>query len=935
MRPFAPLLLLVAAVVPSPARAADPAALPPLLEGLDLLESGKYADAVAPFSRAIQADSEDHNLWIARGVAKGLAEKPDAAEKDFLRAQKLDPQDNHVRLWLQFCYNMKGDFQKASVTYVGASRDQYENLVIDTGNLYGRLAFASQGDRGGENGEFLDKPRNERAQALTRLPDVAAAFVDRTKSTLGDLGPLLAQRAKNLMADRNFAAALANLDKAQQIRPSDIAILHDRAICNLNLGAAAAAREQFTRVLTANPAAAPSFAGRATAAAVLGDAARAASDLDHATRLDPGHAADYKRAVDEALRNNPPAQIKREDLSKKVEELIAAAKASTTEDDLLNRATAIIKGANAYRLRSDETYFDRRLRLEDKARSNTPDALADLGEFLYREATVTHVEKVEPRADAIPYRPQDTDAELRYAEQSCDRALATRRDHVKALTYKALCLMARLQWGDAETLLKHALQIDPTYGPLLDGMAKLLNHAAAVRAQRAFQLRQTQTWETTYYYYWRHPSPADLAQADALDRQARQLWELARKHLEAAAKQDAGKPLGYYYTAILAKQQDRPADARAAFEECVRLDPAFQSAWDELAVIYAAQNLPREAAEAKSRSVNLVHTTAGHMLRYAWGNIPRTRFKTATEALARAIDYDPADPRACAYLGVIDAADEKPGEALACFRAAAALDEARSALNGTSLRSAGASHVPAAATGFTMSLNNRLGQIALERNRPDVAVEAFRRNVALERRVPQSEWFTLLPVSMLPDTDSGELGNFPEADAAISLFMTARAGLGQALIQQGKTDEGLAQLRACLAMPRLRHPTQEPVNRVGPPWLQAKVALLRVLIDRKDWDAAWREKNDQDWPAVRPSREQEAQYLALAQEIDKHRAAAQDAGNDRDERAARQEMERRLKEYQQKRDADLQRRREESDRRRQELQKQRDDADRRRQNVRQ
>src|SRR5690242_10281899 len=99
MRPFL-AFLVVSSLIATFAGAAEPAALPHLLEGLDALEAGKYADAVAPFSAAIEADSEDHNLWVARGVAKALALNPDAAEKDLLRAQKLEPQDRHVSLWL-------------------------------------------------------------------------------------------------------------------------------------------------------------------------------------------------------------------------------------------------------------------------------------------------------------------------------------------------------------------------------------------------------------------------------------------------------------------------------------------------------------------------------------------------------------------------------------------------------------------------------------------------------------------------------------------------------------------------------------------------------------------------------------------------------------------------------------------------------------------
>ena len=73
----------------------------------------------------------------------------------------------------------------------------------------------------------------------------------------------------------------------------------------------------------------------------------------------------------------------------------------------------------------------------------------------------------------------------------------------------------------------------------------------------------------------------------------------------------------------------------------------------------------RETAEAKSQAVNLSHSTGGHMPRYAWLMIGKTKYKTANQALLRAIDFDPADPRAAAYLGVIAQGDNRPDNALA------------------------------------------------------------------------------------------------------------------------------------------------------------------------------------------------------------------------------------------------------------------------------
>src|SRR5712691_8743064 len=102
------------------------------LQGLDALEAGKYNDAASAFSSAIDADEERVASWIARGVARALAENFTAAEKDINRAQRLEPANQEARLWLSAITNMKATFMKSGLIYQQATRDQYENAILDT-----------------------------------------------------------------------------------------------------------------------------------------------------------------------------------------------------------------------------------------------------------------------------------------------------------------------------------------------------------------------------------------------------------------------------------------------------------------------------------------------------------------------------------------------------------------------------------------------------------------------------------------------------------------------------------------------------------------------------------------------------------------------------------------------------------------------------------
>ena len=902
------LIPLAASVAVAAAPANDGRAA--YLEGLDLLERGQYAESARALSQAVEADEEKVDYLIARAAAATLAEDFAPAERDLARALRLDQGNKHARMWLASIHGMKGDFMQSSATYPYATRDPYENLVRSMSHEYGALAFAS---RRPEDREYLDGPRKQRAAAVAKFGEIGRAVAQRVKGASGDLAPLLVERATKLMADKKWGEALADLRRAGDARPADATVLHHRAFCNLNVGAPGRAREQFTRVLTAHPGWASSWAGRATAAAVLGDHRRAGIDLERACLLNPAEAARFKAMVEGAIKVNPASGGAKGDLAGLLDALYQQAAAGAAADELAKQAMGVIRAANAHRLRADETYLSARMKLEDAVRAapRVPGPLADLGEFLHREALAVRTEKVEPRAVAFTYRPQDARSqqnEVAQAEQALDAALQADPRHVKALTFKAACLAWRGQWGDAEGLLRTALEVDATYGPLLQTFAQVLSHAAGVKSAAAGNLRSTKSWEDAYYYYYRSPSQAELALADQYARQAQALWALAQKHLEAAAKLHAGTADGFYYEGVIAKNRGDTAAAIAAFEQCVKLQPDRAAAWDELATFYYRAGRQRDAIGAKSAAANVAHTTAGHFLFYAWGHIARTAYKTARETLTAAMAVDPADPRVCAFLGVIAAANDKPAEALAWYRCAGALHEARALLDGTSVRSPSPETLTAEAAAFPWAVNNRLAQLALTLNRPQDALAAAMANIGVEERVPKDDRFTPLPGSMLPDVDDGQTIPVPEADAAISLIAWSHVYAGQAQAALGRQDEANRHFAHVADLPKQRAPTVKPINRLGDPWATARIAMLRQFIAKRDYEGAFRLGTSGESPGG-ISRPLQDELRKLSNEAMSRRSDARRDEADRDtvqqmqqlRERARQEEEQRLREADERR----------------------------------
>src|SRR4051794_35813306 len=64
-----------------------------------------------------------------------------------------------------------------------------------------------------------------------------------------------------------------------------------------------------------------------------------------------------------------------------------------------------------------------------------------------------------------------------------------------------------------------------------------------------------------------------------------------------------------------------------------------------LADACAALRLAEKAADERVRALNLLHTTAAARLQQVWSAVAGTRWRTAREALAQALELDPADAR--------------------------------------------------------------------------------------------------------------------------------------------------------------------------------------------------------------------------------------------------------------------------------------------------
>src|SRR5205823_11504350 len=112
MRPAACLAAIIAFVASTQAYAASaPANSPGLsayVEGLDGLMQGRWPEAAAAFSRALDTLGDDPTIVLARGVAYTLSEQFPQALKDLDRAKRLGLRGRETELWTYVTEAMSG-----------------------------------------------------------------------------------------------------------------------------------------------------------------------------------------------------------------------------------------------------------------------------------------------------------------------------------------------------------------------------------------------------------------------------------------------------------------------------------------------------------------------------------------------------------------------------------------------------------------------------------------------------------------------------------------------------------------------------------------------------------------------------------------------------------------------------------------------------------
>ena len=771
------------------------------LDGLGKLAAGDWAKAVGAFTKAIDADEENVDCRVARGVALTLQEKFPAAIRDLSRALRQRPDDWEAKLWLGTAYKLSGDAATAAGHVVNGPRGVAIPSQADRDYSQFMLTMSSNYWAASTNGSYTDPRTGKKLTAhdiaATDFPKAGLLFAERRKASAPpEVAGMVLERVKASISKGDYAAAIGDLDSLLAGSPRDDSLILLHADAALALGDYSGSRFDYTRVLTDQPARAAAYVGRAKAAANLADAERAKADLAVAAQLGAKDVEAARQAAARAL-----AGVKPQDVAKAWSDFEKAARDGAGAAKLAELATAVVRAVNSRRLRYDEIYQDRLHVLQEAMRADpkSPDRIADLADFVFKESD-TPFEQVEPRSWPVYYRfvPQGvpkfgptgeiltappfgrTPGEVAWSLKLVDDALKVNPDHVRSMGVKGAIFNSQGRYEEALAVLNKAVSLKPDDYILLrersvafQGLAReKMLAATALRGPKITTVKNQDGSTTTTTVY---PSAADLARANMLEREAKECGQKASQDMAKVMKLTAGKAMNAYYQGLTDYAYHDLKQAQADFQQAVKLDPKLREAWDQLARVCLELKLPEEWAAAREGAIAPIQTTAGPWLAVARERIVKTQFKSARAALASSAAIDPADARIPAYEAVIEAANDKPVDTLVKCRMALALEQVRNQLAGRNLDKPGAPAIRPADIGLTLILRNRAAAILFQQGKTDEANAMFTANVAFLSAL-QPERLATAVWQVLPSS-TADTASAPLNETYASLKIRAQAGL--------------------------------------------------------------------------------------------------------------------------------------------------------------
>ena len=734
------------------------------LEGLTALQQGRFAAAEQRFSEAVAGDDETADFHLALAVSRILQEENNV-DTPLSRASRLDPGLDQVKLW-RYAANV---LFKPGGSY--PSRPPYEVLqpytrpLIDALHLYGTI----------------EVPR-DRPEARRRFPQIAATFA-KAQMVQPAIWPHMLELASKFFRKRDYATACPIVTTIRSGQPQNPRYLYLSASCSLYRKDYGQARDTYTQLLQKQPNYAYALLGRARAAAMMGDTARARDDFAAAEKIDPKSAAAYRASVIPVIEKQERERGRTTD-SLSLAQLLARLKAAEADGQaipkLVKLAIPLVQRRKEVNWNKEEIYSDRVAELQQAINQepNDPDALVALAAFYLRPLAPKQIKLSGGRTVTAmlplrnPWRvsggkyvyavPWVFRGEPEAAKPLLVQALKLHPGHPGAVRWNAMRLRMIENLDAMQPYVRQGLKNDPLD---LDLVRLHLDYHTAVAANLNAQATALRTPRTHYedradgrYRVTTYPSAADKRNAAQLDQQAQQNRRQAYAPLKYLAGALKGKPQAkpkydlanavYYYW--IGKLET----AAGAVNTALKSDPTYLDALEFMIDLATGTGTFELRDKWQGLLDSWMGTSARVQLRPVFGLIEKSKYRSALKQLDTAETTDLGASLVSAYRMVAAEGLNNAADVMHTARLLMALEGAKAAVSGRSLLADSKGALLSGDVGLSL-LARLYGARALSRHNSQSAIGLADAGLKIAERVTIEAWDDPIATTDMPGTRKG------------------------------------------------------------------------------------------------------------------------------------------------------------------------------------
>jgi tetratricopeptide (TPR) repeat protein len=269
--------------------------------GVTYANLGRYDEALADHTRAIDLDPAYATAYSNRGLTYKNLGRYDEALADFTRAIERDPAYATAYYNRGLTYANLGRFEEALADYTRAIE---RNPALAP-------AYSNRGNTYADLGRY-DEALADYTRAIERDPADALAYSNRgrTYHNLGRYDEALADSTRAIARDPAYAPAysnrgntyknlgrteeaLADFTRAIERDPADATAYSNRGVTYADLGRYDEALADYTRAIELDPTLAPAYFNRGNTYHTLGRTEEALADYTRAIERDPAYAKAY------------------------------------------------------------------------------------------------------------------------------------------------------------------------------------------------------------------------------------------------------------------------------------------------------------------------------------------------------------------------------------------------------------------------------------------------------------------------------------------------------------------------------------------------------------------------------------------------------------------------------------------------------------------